>query len=64
MDTKDMVVEVVYEVKEGLFPMQIAEAVTKKYGVQMTTREAEQVISKNKKLFVEENGKIKAPTHY
>ena len=64
MDSKDMVIEVVYEAKDGLFPMQVAEEVSKKYNIRMTTREVEQVIAKNPKLFAEENGKVKSPTHY
>ena len=64
MDSKDMIVEVVYETKDGLFPLQIAEAVTRKYNIHMTTREVEQIVGKNPKLFVEDNGKIKSPTHY
>jgi len=64
MDTKDMIVEVVYENKDGLFLLQIGEAVNKRFNTHMTTREVEQIIKKNSKLFVEENGKIKCPNHY
>ena len=42
----------------------IGEAVNKRFNVRMTTRDVEQVIKKNPKLFVEENSKIKSPTHY
>jgi hypothetical protein len=31
MDIRDKVVEIVYESKEGLFPLAIAEAVSKRY---------------------------------
>jgi len=61
MDIRDMVVEVVYDNKEGLFPLQISEAVNKRFQTHITTRDVEQVINKNPKLFVEENGKIKCP---
>jgi hypothetical protein len=61
MDIRDMVVEVVYDNKEGLFPLQIGEAVNKRFQTHITTRDVEQVIKKNPKLFVEENGKIKCP---
>lgn len=64
MDTKDMIVEVVYENKDGLFLLQIGEAVNKRFNTHMTTREVEQIIRKNPKLFVEESGKIKCPIHY
>ena len=61
MDIRDMVVEVVYDNKEGIFPLQIGEAVNKRFQTHITTRDVEQVIKKNPKLFVEENGKIKCP---
>jgi hypothetical protein len=64
MDTRDMVVEIVYENKDGLFLLQIGEAVNKRFNVRMTTRDVEQVIKKNPKLFVDENGKIKCPAHF
>ena len=64
MDTKDMIVEVVYETKEGLFPLEIGIAVEKKYGVQLNTREVEKVINKNKRLFTEEKGRFKSPSHF
>ena len=64
MDTRDMVVEIVYENKDGLFLFQIGEAVNKRFNVRMTTRDVEQVIKKNPKLFVDENGKIKCPAHF
>ena len=64
MDPKDMVVEIVYENKDGLFPLEIAAGIEKRYGTHMTTREVEKIIEKNKKLFVEENGKFKSPTHF
>ena len=64
METRDMIVEVVYENKDGMFLMQIGEAVNKRFNDRMTTRDVEQVIKKNPKLFVEENSKIKSPTHY
>ena len=64
MDTKDMIVEVVYENKDGLFLLQIGESVNKRFNMHMTTREVEQIIKKNPKLFVEVNGKYKCPTIY
>ena len=63
METRDMVVEIVYENKDGMFLLQIGEAVNKRFNVRMTTRDVEQVIRKNPKLFIEENSKIKAPAH-
>ena len=64
MDTKDMIVEIVYANKDGMFPLQIGEAVNKRFNTRMSTREVEQIIQKNKKLFVEENGKYKCPDLY
>ena len=61
MDIRDMVVEVVYENKNGMYLLEIGEAVNKRFNIHMTTREVEQIIKKNPKLFVEENGKIKSP---
>ena len=61
MDTRDMVVEIVYENKDGLFLLQIGEGVNKRFNTHITTRDVEQVIKKNPKLFFEENGKIKCP---
>jgi hypothetical protein len=56
-----MVVEVVYDTKEGLVLMEIGEAVNKRYHVPMTTRDVEEIIKKNPKLFAEENNRIKCP---
>jgi hypothetical protein len=61
MDIRDMVVEIVYENKDGLFLLQIGEGVNKRFNTHITTRDVEQVVKKNPKLFVEENGKIKCP---
>jgi argonaute-like protein implicated in RNA metabolism and viral defense len=62
MDSKDMISEVVYEIKDGLFPLEIAEAVEKRFNTRMTTLEVERIIKKNPKLFVEMDGKIKSPS--
>ena len=61
MNIRDMVVEIVYETKDGLFLLQIGEGVNKRFNTHITTRDVEQVIKNNPKLFVEENGKIKCP---
>jgi hypothetical protein len=63
MDIRDKVVEIVYESKEGLFPLAIAEAVSKRYSIPVNSRQVEEVVRKNPKLFVEVNGKIQAPVH-
>jgi hypothetical protein len=63
MDIRDKVIENVYESKEGLFPLAIAEAVSRRYSIQVNSRQVEDVIRKNPKLFVEVSGKIKAPVH-
>jgi len=64
MDSSNMILQIVYESKDGMYPLEIAEAVSKKFNTHMTTREVEQTIKKNPKLFVEENGKIKSPNNY
>jgi len=63
MDSKDMIVEVVYETEDGLFPLEIAEAIERRFGTHMTTLEVERIIKKNPKLFVEMDGRIKNPLH-
>ena len=63
MDIRDEIVQVVYESKDGLFLLEITEAVTNRFKMQVNSRQIEEVIRKNPKLFVEINGKIKAPTH-
>jgi hypothetical protein len=62
--TRDMVVEVVYDNKDGLYLIEIGAAVNKKYNTPLTTRDVEQIIQKNPKLFTEENGKIKCPNNF
>ena len=64
MDTRDMVVEVVYDAPNGLILMDIGEAVNKRYHTPLSTRDVEQIIDKNPKLFTEENGKIKCPNNF
>ena len=63
MDIRDKVVEIVYESKEGLFPLAIAEAVSKRYSIPVNSRQVEDVVRKNPKLFIEAAGKIMAPVH-
>jgi len=57
----DMVVEIVYEKPEGMFPLEIAEAVSKRFQISVTTIQVEQIVRKNPKLFVEKNFKIYSP---
>jgi hypothetical protein len=63
MDIRDKVVEIVYESKEGLFPLAIAEAVSRRYSIPVNSRQVEDVVRKNPKLFIEADGKIRAPVH-
>ena len=63
MDIRDEIVQVVYESKDGLFLLEIKEDVTNRFKMQVNSRQIEEVVRKNPKLFVEINGKIKAPTH-
>ena len=64
MDLKDMIVTVVYQSPDGLFPLQIVEALAHRFGTQTTTKEVLQILKKNLKLFVETDGKIKSPSNY
>ena len=64
MDAKDMILQVVYESKDGLYPLDIAEAVLKRFQTQITTRQVEQIVKKNPKLFVEKDAKICSPSHF
>lgn len=63
MKLQDMILQVVYTNNQGMSIFKIMEEVNKKYDTHTTTREVEQVIRKNRKLFVEVNGKIKSPAH-
>jgi len=64
MDLKDMIVTVVYQSPDGLFPLQIVEALARQFGTQTTTNQVLQILKKNPKLFVETDGKIKSPSNY
>jgi hypothetical protein len=64
MDIKDKIEQVVYESKDGLFLLEITEGVTNRFKIQVNSRQIEEVIKKNPKLFVEVDGKIKAPIYY
>jgi hypothetical protein len=64
MDLKDMIVTVVYQSPDGLFPLQIVEALARQFGTQTTTKQVLQILKKNPKLFVETDGKIKSPSNY
>ena len=64
MDLKDMIVTVVYQSPDGLFPLQIVEALARQFGTQTTTKQVLQILKKNLKLFVETDGKIKSPSNY
>jgi hypothetical protein len=63
MDSANMILQVVYENKEGMYPLEIAEAVSKRFNTPMSTRDVEQTVKKNHKLFIEDNGKIKCPVN-
>jgi hypothetical protein len=64
MDLKDMIVTVVYQSPDGLFPLQIVEALARQFGTQTTTTQVLQILKKNPKLFVETDGKIKSLSNY
>jgi hypothetical protein len=58
MDLKDMVATVVCQKPEGLVPLQIAEDLSRQFGVQASTRQIIQVVSRHPKLFAEVDGRI------
>jgi hypothetical protein len=58
MDLKEMMVTVVYESPEGLVPLEIIEAVSRRFGAQTNTRQVLQTVSNNPKLFVETGGRV------
>ena len=64
MDIKDMIVEVVYESADGLSLLEIVEAIPKRFQRQTTSRQVDQIIRKNPKLFVEKDAKIRSPSHF
>ena len=59
-----MIVTVVYQSPDGLFPLQIVEALARQFGTQTTTTQVLQILKKNPKLFVETDGKIKSLSNY
>ena len=59
-----MVISVVYQSKEGLFPLKIVEEVARKYGTETTTKQVLHIVERNPKLFVEKDGKIRSPAEY
>ena len=59
-----MIVTVVYQSPDGLFPLQIVEALARQFGTQTTTKQVLQILKKNPKLFIETDGKIKSPSNY
>ena len=59
-----MIVTVVYQSPDGLFPLQIVEALARQFGTQTTTKQVLQILKKNPKLFVETDGKIKSLSNY
>ncbi len=64
MDIKDMIVEVVYENANGLSLLEIVETVSKRFQTQVNTRQVDQIIRKNQKLFIEKDAKICSPSHF
>jgi len=57
MDIRDKVVEIVYESKEGLFPLAIAEAVSKRYSIPVNSRQVEDVVRKTQNFSLKQTGK-------
>ncbi len=62
MDLKDMMVAVVYENPDGLAPLDVAEAVGRRFGAQINTKQVLQTVSANPKLFVEAEGRVRRPS--
>ncbi len=62
MDMKEMIVVVVYENPDGLVPMDVADAVSRRFGAQLNTKQVLQTVRANPKLFVESEGRVKRPS--
>ena len=62
MDMKEMIVAVVYENPDGLVPMDVADAVSRRFGAQLNTKQVLQTVRANPKLFVETEGRVKRPS--
>jgi hypothetical protein len=59
-----MIVTVVYQSRDGLFPLEILEALARQFGTQTTTKQVLQIVKRNPKLFVEIDGRIRSPSNY
>ena len=59
-----MILSVVYQSPEGLFPLAIVEQIARQYDTETTTRQVLHIVEKNPKLFVEKDGRIKSPAKY
>jgi hypothetical protein len=64
MELKDMILCIVYQTKDGLFPLKIVEEIARQYGTVTTTKQVLHIVEKNPKLFVEKGGKIRSPAEY
>jgi hypothetical protein len=62
MDLKDMMVAVVYESPDGLTPVDVVEAMTRRFGLESNTKQVLQAVRANPKLFVEMEGRVKRPS--
>jgi hypothetical protein len=59
-----MIVTVVYQSPDGLFPLEILEALARQFGTQTTTKQVLQIVKRNPKLFVEIDGRIRSSSNY
>jgi hypothetical protein len=62
MDLKEMMVAVVYESPGGLVPLEVVEAVSRRFGVQINTKQVLQTVRANPKMFVDTEGRVRRPS--
>jgi hypothetical protein len=63
MDMKAMIVSLVYLSPQGLLPLEIVEQMEKQYAVKTTTKKVIEIVESNRKILVEEQGRIKSPSN-
>jgi hypothetical protein len=64
MDLKEMMVAVVYDSPDGLVPLEVVEALTRRFGAQSTTKQVLKAVRANPRLFVETYGRVSRPAGY
>jgi hypothetical protein len=58
MDMKDMIATVLCQTSDGLVPLQLVEELGSQFGLQTSTKQVLQAVSRHPKLFAEVEGRI------